>query len=167
MVVARRLSGYHDFRAQGGTGAPRASAEISVSRREAERQLAHSREGQSNIEDRGDRRARSARGRMGSGLARQSVHLVRRESRDLMTDLLHFEDFTIGRVFDCGTYALTKEEVFDFAREFDPQPHHLDEEAANKSMLKGLSVSGLHVCAIAMRFLADSVILRAKILGGV
>jgi len=84
-----------------------------------------------------------------------------------MTELLHFEDFTVGRVFDCGTYHLTKEEVFEFAREFDPQPHHLDEEAAKKSMLKGLSASGWHVCAIAMRMLADGVILKAKNLGGV
>jgi len=84
-----------------------------------------------------------------------------------MDDLLHFEDFTVGRVFDCGTYALTKEEVFEFAREFDPQPHHLDEEAAANSMLKGLSASGWHVCAIAMRLLADGVILKANGLGGV
>ena len=84
-----------------------------------------------------------------------------------MTDLLHFEDFTAGRVFDCGSYHLTKEEVFEFAREFDPQPHHLDEDAASKSMLKGLSASGWHVCAIAMRMLADGVILKAKGLGGV
>ena len=79
-----------------------------------------------------------------------------------MNERLYFEDFTVGRVFDCGTYALTKEEVFEFAREFDPQPHHLDEEAANQSMLKGLSASGWHVCAIAMRMLADGVILKAK-----
>ena len=72
-----------------------------------------------------------------------------------MNETLHFEDFSIGRVFDCGTYNLTKEEVFEFAGEFDPQPHHLDEGAANQSMLKGLSASGWHVCAIAMRLLAE------------
>ncbi|HEY2033353.1 MAG TPA: MaoC family dehydratase [Rhizomicrobium sp.] len=84
-----------------------------------------------------------------------------------MSEPLHFEDFTVGRVFDCGTYAVTKEEIFEFAWEFDPQPHHLDEEAAKHSMLKGLSASGWHVCAIAMRMLADGVILKAKGLGGV
>ena len=47
------------------------------------------------------------------------------------------EDFIVGRTFDCGPYTVTKEEIFEFAREFDPQPHHLDEEAAQKSMLKG------------------------------
>jgi acyl dehydratase len=84
-----------------------------------------------------------------------------------MNERLYFEDFAVGRVFDCGTYELTKKEVFEFASEFDPQPHHLDEDAANKSMLKGLSASGWHVCAIAMRMLADGVILKAKGLGGV
>lgn len=83
-----------------------------------------------------------------------------------MTELLHFEDMTAGRVFACGPYRVTKEEVFAFAREFDPQPHHLDEEAANRSMLKGLSASGWHVCAIAMRMFCDGVILKADNKGG-
>lgn len=102
---------------------------------------------------------------MEAEFARQGFHLVRRESE--LSEPLHFEDFTVGRVFDCGTYNLTKEEVFEFAGEFDPQPHHLDEGAANQSMLKGLSASGWHVCAIAMRLLAEGVILKAKNLGGV
>lgn len=84
-----------------------------------------------------------------------------------MSERLHFEDFTLGRVFDCGTYAVTKEEIFEFAREFDPQPHHLDEEAAQHSMLKGLSASGWHVCAMAMRMLADGILNKAVGLGGV
>ncbi|HTQ12236.1 MAG TPA: MaoC family dehydratase [Rhizomicrobium sp.] len=80
--------------------------------------------------------------------------------------LLHFEDMTVGRVFDCGTYHVTRDEILDFAREFDSQPHHLDEEAAQRSMLKRLSASGWHVCAIAMRMLADGVILKADNRGG-
>jgi acyl dehydratase len=83
-----------------------------------------------------------------------------------MSEPLAFEDFTVGRIFDCGTYPVTKEEIFEFASEFDPQPHHLDEEAAEQSMLKGLSASGWHVCSIAMRLLCDGVILKAKGLGG-
>jgi acyl dehydratase len=84
-----------------------------------------------------------------------------------MTERLHFEDFTAGRLFDCGTYAVTKEEIFEFAAEFDPQPHHLDEDAAKSSMLKGLSASGWHVCAMAMRMLADGILNRSVGLGGV
>jgi acyl dehydratase len=83
-----------------------------------------------------------------------------------MTGLLHFEDFPVGRKFECGPYEVTKEEIFEFAREFDPQPHHLDEEAAARSMLKGLSASGWHVCAMAMRMFADGVILKTANMGG-
>jgi acyl dehydratase len=83
-----------------------------------------------------------------------------------MAELLHFEDFTVGRIFACGPYAVTKEEILEFAREFDPQPHHLDEDAANKSMLKGLSASGFHVCAMTMRMFADGVILKTANRGG-
>jgi acyl dehydratase len=84
-----------------------------------------------------------------------------------MNELLHFEDFSVGRVFDCGTFLLTREDIFEYAREFDPQPHHLDEEAAKRSLLKELAASGWQVCAIAMRLLAEGVILKARNLGGV
>ena len=83
-----------------------------------------------------------------------------------MTDLLHFEDFSVGRTFECGPYEVTKEEIFEFARQFDPQPHHLDEEAAKHSMLGGLSASGWHVCAITMRMFADGIILKTANRGG-
>jgi acyl dehydratase len=84
-----------------------------------------------------------------------------------MSERLHFEDFPVGRVFDCGTYPVTKEEIFEFAREFDPQPHYLDEEAAKHSMLKGLSASDWHVCAMAMRMLTDGILNKSVGLGGV
>ena len=84
-----------------------------------------------------------------------------------MSELWHFEDFPLGRTFACGPYEVTKEEIFEFAREFDPQPHHLDEEAAKHSMLKGLSASGWHVCAMTMRILADGILSKAVGLGGV
>ncbi|HTW33471.1 MAG TPA: MaoC family dehydratase [Rhizomicrobium sp.] len=80
--------------------------------------------------------------------------------------LLHFEDFAVGRKFVGGPYRVTKDEIFEFAREFDPQPHHLDEEAAKQSMLGGLSASGWQVSAIAMRLFADAVILKTANLGG-
>lgn len=75
-----------------------------------------------------------------------------------MTDTLYFEDFHVGRMFECGPYAVTKEEIVEFAREFDPQPHHLDEDAAKHSMLGGLAASGWHVCAMTMRMFADHMI---------
>jgi acyl dehydratase len=81
-------------------------------------------------------------------------------------DLQHFEDFPVGRVIDCGTYRVSKDEILKFATQFDPQPHHLDEEAGRKSMLGGLAASGWHVCAIAMRLFAESVVLKADNKGG-
>jgi acyl dehydratase len=80
--------------------------------------------------------------------------------------LLHFEDFPVGRKFECGLYEVTKEEIFEFAGQFDPQPHHLDEEAAKHSLLGGLSASGWHVCAITMRMFADEIILKTANRGG-
>ena len=81
--------------------------------------------------------------------------------------LLHFEDFAIGRKFDCGPYAVTREEIVEFAAEFDPQPHHLDEEAAKASLLGALAASGWHTCAMTMRMFADFVLAQADALGGV
>lgn len=70
-----------------------------------------------------------------------------------------FEDFTEGLEIALGPYEVTKEEVIEFAREFDPQPFHLDEEAAKTSMLGGLSASGWHTCAMMMRMMADAYVL--------
>lgn len=81
-------------------------------------------------------------------------------------DLQKFEDFPVGRVIDCGSYRVTKDEILEFARQFDPQPHHLDEEAGKASILGGLSASGWHICAIAMRLFAEGVVLKADNKGG-
>mgnify|MGYP003128863609 CR=1 FL=1 len=53
-----------------------------------------------------------------------------------------YEDFTEGLEIDLGPYPVTRDEVIEFAREFDPQPFHLDEEAAKDTLLGGLSASG-------------------------
>ena len=70
-----------------------------------------------------------------------------------------YEDFTEGTEIDFGSYPVTKDEVIAFATEFDPQPFHLDEEAAKASMLGGLSASGWHTCAMMMRMMADGYLL--------
>ncbi|AMN39708.1 acyl dehydratase [Rhodoplanes sp. Z2-YC6860] len=64
---------------------------------------------------------------------------------------LHFEDFTPGRTFEHGPRRLPHDEMIAFAAEFDPQPMHLDEDAARETMLGGLAASGWHVCCILMR----------------
>jgi len=78
---------------------------------------------------------------------------------------LFFEDFRPGHLGRFGPRHVTREEIIEFAREFDPQPMHLDEAAAQASMLKGLAGSGWHICAIVMRMVFDAFIHRTASLG--
>ena len=78
---------------------------------------------------------------------------------------LAFEDFPTGRFGSFGPRHVTREEIIAFATEFDPQPMHLDEEAAKRSMLQGLSGSGWHLCSIVMRMMFDGYIGRTASLG--
>jgi acyl dehydratase len=78
---------------------------------------------------------------------------------------LTFEDFPPGHFGTFGPRRVTREEILAFAAEFDPQPMHLDEVAAAKSMLKGLSASGWHLCSITMRMMFDGYIGRTASLG--
>jgi acyl dehydratase len=77
----------------------------------------------------------------------------------------YFEDFVSGSVEVWGARAVTRDEVVAFAEEFDPQPHHLDDAAAEASILKGLSASGWHSCAIAMRMACDWFLLETASMG--
>jgi acyl dehydratase len=70
-------------------------------------------------------------------------------------DKYYLEDFAIGQVFKSGRKRVDKGEIFAFAREFDPQPYHLDEEAARRSPFGGLAASGWHTAAMTMRLLVD------------
>ena len=78
---------------------------------------------------------------------------------------LIFEDFPPGHFGTFGPRRVTREEILAFAAEFDPQPMHLDEAAASRSMLKGLSGSGWHLCSLMMRMLCDGFIGRTASLG--
>ena len=70
--------------------------------------------------------------------------------------MLWFEDFAVGRVDRYGRYEVTREEVLTFARAYDPQPFHVDDEAAAANPLFGrLAASGWHTAAMAMRMIAD------------
>jgi acyl dehydratase len=79
--------------------------------------------------------------------------------------MLTFEDFPPGRFGTFGPRRVTREEILAFAAEFDPQPMHLNEEAARRSMLGGLSGSGWHLCSIMMRMMFDGFIGRTASLG--
>ncbi|MGJ4930750.1 MaoC family dehydratase [Bradyrhizobium sp. HKCCYLS2038] len=78
---------------------------------------------------------------------------------------LSFEDFPQGHFGSFGPRHVTRDEIIAFASEFDPQPMHLDEQAALQSMLKGLSGSGWHLCSLMMRMMFDGFIGRTASLG--
>ena len=82
-----------------------------------------------------------------------------------MSDLLYFEDVKIGDTERFGRYEVTREEIIEYARQFDPQPFHLDEEAGKASPFGGLIASGWHTGAMLIRMLNDHSIPRAATSG--
>ncbi len=78
---------------------------------------------------------------------------------------LYFEDFTVGRQFESPSLALSEAEVLDFARRYDPQPFHLDAEAARQSPYGGLIASGLHTLTLTFKLFLDTGALTAASLG--
>ena len=77
----------------------------------------------------------------------------------------HWEDMQVGQVRDLGSATLTREEIVDFANQFDPQPFHLDEEAARQSVFGGLCASGWHTCSLAMRLMVTNFLCQTSSMG--
>ena len=71
------------------------------------------------------------------------------------TPRYYWDDFTPGLVMDLGSTVVTREAVLEFAAQFDPQPFHLDDAAAEASLFKRLAASGWHTCAMTMRLMCD------------
>ena len=71
---------------------------------------------------------------------------------------LYFEDFAAGQVYELGSRTVTEDEIVDFARQWDPQPFHVDAEAAKQSVFGGLIASGWQTGAIWMRMYVDAVL---------
>src|SRR5882724_5506642 len=69
------------------------------------------------------------------------------------TEPLYLDDLHVGQRFTSGTFLMEETRIKEFAAEFDPQPFHLDETAAEASIFKGLAASGWHTAAVAMRLL--------------
>lgn len=80
-------------------------------------------------------------------------------------DLLHWEDFPVGESLTFGSTTVTRQDIIEFASEFDPQPFHLDEEDAAQSLLGGLAASGWHSCALLMRMIYDGYLHRSTGVG--
>ncbi len=70
----------------------------------------------------------------------------------------YFEDFEAGAVVELGSHTVTEEEIVAFARQWDPQPFHVDPEAARESAFGGLIASGWHTGALWMRMYVDSLL---------
>jgi acyl dehydratase len=68
----------------------------------------------------------------------------------------YLEDFAVGQTFGSGRLRVDKDQIKAFAAEFDPQPFHLDEEAARDTIFRGLAASGWHTAALTMRLLVES-----------
>jgi acyl dehydratase len=70
----------------------------------------------------------------------------------------YFEDLEVGAETDFGSYDVTREEVLEFARKYDPQPFHLSDEEAAKTHFGRIAASGWHTCAMTMAVIARKVV---------
>ena len=77
----------------------------------------------------------------------------------------HWEDFQAASEREFGAMPVTREAILAFAGQFDPQPFHLDDAAAEASLFGSLSASGWHTCAMAMRMMCDDYLLESSSLG--
>lgn len=79
--------------------------------------------------------------------------------------VLFLDDLAVGEEFHSAEHHLTEAQINDFARQFDPQPFHLDNAAAKASFFQGLAASGWHTAAITMKLLVGSLPLGCGIIG--
>ena len=78
---------------------------------------------------------------------------------------LYLDDLKVGDEFRSNEFQVTENAIREFAAEFDPQPFHLDAEAARNSVFQGLAASGWHTAAITMKLLVGSVPLASGLIG--
>jgi acyl dehydratase len=84
----------------------------------------------------------------------------------MMSEIKYYwEDLPVGTVMELGSTSATEDETKAFARQFDPQPFHLDEEAAKRSLFGRISASGWHTCALCMRVTVDNFLSQSSSLG--
>ncbi len=78
---------------------------------------------------------------------------------------IYLEDFAAGQEYDLGSRTLDEAAIVDFATEYDPQPFHVDADAAQQSIYGGLIASGWQTCGVYMRLLCDGFLLRVNGMG--
>ena len=77
-----------------------------------------------------------------------------------------FEDLVVGETRRFGRYQVTREEVLDFARKYDPQPFHLDDEAAANTHFGRLAASGWHTCSMTMAMMVEDMAIAPRAMLG-
>ncbi|WP_027867445.1 MaoC family dehydratase [Massilia alkalitolerans] len=77
----------------------------------------------------------------------------------------YFEDFYPGQEIDLGERSVSEEEIVAFARQFDPQPFHVDRDAAKASIYGGVIASGWHTCSLMMRMVVDGLMASSSSMG--
>ncbi|MEU6801310.1 MaoC/PaaZ C-terminal domain-containing protein [Streptomyces neyagawaensis] len=83
-----------------------------------------------------------------------------------MSAVLYAQDLRPGTVLELGSTKVSKEEILEFGRRFDPLPLHTDEDAATASRFGGLIASGFHTAALLQRLLVEAVFSRAALIAG-
>lgn len=77
----------------------------------------------------------------------------------------YWEDFTVGMVMEFGGYEVTEEEVIEFATAFDPQPFHIDKDAAKEHFFGGIIASGWHTGSMCMKMMVDNYLIDSASMG--
>ncbi len=77
----------------------------------------------------------------------------------------YFEDFEVGKIIEVGRCTVSEEEIIEFATRFDPQPFHVDREAAANSIYGGIIASGWHTCSMMMRLMVDGFLKNSSSMG--
>ena len=80
-------------------------------------------------------------------------------------EVLYLDDLHVGQRFISGTHLIDEGQIKAFAKQFDPQPYHLDADAAKETLFEGLVASGWHTAAVSMRLLVEGVPIAGGIVG--
>jgi acyl dehydratase len=77
----------------------------------------------------------------------------------------YFEDFEVGKTYPVGSRTVNEDEIIAFATQFDPQPFHVDKDAAEHSIFGGIIASGWHTCSMIMRVMVDGFLRDSSSMG--
>ncbi len=96
---------------------------------------------------------------------KRSPSYTQRVARSATDVIQYFEDFHPGQVINVGSVAVTDADIIAFARQYDPQPMHIDPEAARRTIYGGLIASGWHTVSLFMRLLVENLVAKTVSLG--